>query len=287
MPPFDRFSTRQPYPGGQIVPYDVNGAPALDAEKVDDFLTSSLVAGTGITITHDEVGNTFTIASTVSAGAPLNSPAFTGTPTITNNGSGDINHLTFIAAFLANEKKALAWKDATNFVGKVSTLFDGTATNIVISHLYNGGYGSAEVFRFTPTGPKLTVHPTTASASNAVIDAATGALARSTSLGTWKKDIRPIRLEYAYRLLDLDPIRYRSNSDFDDQRRVHWGWTAEDAVAKRLLPLVALDTEGNPSGIQYERAVVALAMIDKHQEERIVALEAEVAALKALVQPLN
>jgi hypothetical protein len=32
---------------------------------------------------------------------------------------------------------------------------------------------------------------------------------------------------------------------------------------------------------------VALAMIDKHQEERIVALEAEVAALKALVQPLN
>lgn len=67
---------------------------------------------------------------------------------------------------------------------------------------------------------------TTASASNVFLDSSnSNILLRSTSSLKYKQNILPTEAD---KILDLRPIKYRSNSEYDDQTLYHYGLIAEE-----------------------------------------------------------
>ena len=150
---------------------------------------------------------------------------------------------------------------------------------------------------------------TTASAANAFLDnAASNNLLRSTSSSRYKKNIRPLPVEQAKKILLMQPVTYQSTADADDpnltwyglvaenvasvdDRLVNWSYAPEDMEA--IVQEEEFD-DGNgkkikyktkrgfkpkpgaqlvPDGVQYERFVAHLLAIVKDQESRLTALE--------------
>lgn len=121
-------------------------------------------------------------------------------------------------------------------------------------------------------------HGTTGSAANAFLDSGTGLLSRSTSSARYKKDMEPMTLEDARRMLALRPVTYRSKAKHDDPDRVFLGLVAEEvaAVDDRYVHL----WDGKPDGVMYDRLVAPLLVLSGDHESRIRELEAELAALR-------
>jgi hypothetical protein len=125
---------------------------------------------------------------------------------------------------------------------------------------------------------------TTASAANAFMDAGNGnALIRSTSSRRYKTDIEPLNPAYAERVLQLEPIWYRSTSEAD---RTDWSWfglIAEDvaAIEPRLVHWMQDGDSSIPDGVQYERLSVLLLAVVKQMRAELDALKAGQAPVAA------
>ncbi|MHA6732434.1 tail fiber domain-containing protein [Devosia sp. A369] len=141
---------------------------------------------------------------------------------------------------------------------------------------------------------------TTADAANLVV-LSTGQIVRSTSSGEFKTDIEPLTDEWADKVLELEPVYYRSTCEADNPE---WGWyglVAEDAA--QIDPRFAswdrkpvVDGEGNPvidefghqvledlpapNGVPYGRLSVSLLVVIKKQQRQIDDLVARVRALE-------
>ena len=140
---------------------------------------------------------------------------------------------------------------------------------------------------------------TTASAANVVVFS-TGQLLRSTSSGSLKTAVEPMTRAWADRVLDLQPVYYRSLCPADNS---DWGWyglIAEDAaqvdprfaswgrkelrdasgavIKDPATGLATYEDQATPNGVPYERLVVNLIAVIKRHEQ-------EINALKQLLQP--
>ena len=155
---------------------------------------------------------------------------------------------------------------------------------------------------------------TTASAANVFVTSG-GILQRSTSSARFKTNVQPIEDEWADKILDLEPVFYKSTAPGDTSNPdwTYYGLIAED-VAQVDGRYVHFDTgykprdpankdeDGNPDpipatprkpqnewvadGVQYERMVVPLISVVKRQRARIEALEAQVSELTAQMSAL-
>lgn len=91
-----------------------------------------------------------------------------------------------------------------------------------------------EQFRLTPSHAYFPAIGTTASAANAFLNSGSSPvneLLRSTSSLAYKRDVEPLQEEYANKVLDLQPIWYRSKASNDNPDWSWYGLGAED-VAK-------------------------------------------------------
>ncbi|API58523.1 hypothetical protein BSL82_03710 [Tardibacter chloracetimidivorans] len=184
----------------------------------------------------------------------------------------------------------------------------------LVQNAFGGGmldiYGAAGVLAIrldssgtiTSTG---TYSATTANAANMYVHT-DGSFNRSTSSLRYKNVLEPIADEWAYKLLDLDGIFYKSKCEADNQDWTYYGFGAEDVaqidprwvhwktqeyaaiLANGQEPELVQLPEPVADGVQYERMVVALQHIAKREkaraddaEARLNAIEARLAALEA------
>lgn len=115
---------------------------------------------------------------------------------------------------------------------------------------------------------------TTASGSNVYVDTL-GFLFRSTSSKKYKKDIEPYDLEWAYKVLEFEPIVYKPTENAANPDWTYYGYIAEQVakVDPRYTHMEINDGVPSPSGVMYERIVVAQGMIIKDLLDRVDALE--------------
>lgn len=113
------------------------------------------------------------------------------------------------------------------------------------------------------SGYNYFVHPTTGASANAVIDATTGLLQRSTSSLRYKIDVEPIA--DSAKVLQLDPIWYRSNPETCPNDNPQWSWysfSAEQAaeIDPRFVHWVK-DEDGTliPDSVQ-DRPIIAMLL---------------------------
>lgn len=105
--------------------------------------------------------------------------------------------------------------------------------NDVAQYSIFGGAG-VEQFRITPSHAYFPEIGTTASAANAFLNSGSSPaneLLRSTSSLAYKRDVEPLEQQYADRVLDLDPIWYRSKASNDNPDWSWYGLGAEDVAA--------------------------------------------------------
>lgn len=115
---------------------------------------------------------------------------------------------------------------------------------------------------------------TTASGSNVYVDTL-GFLFRSTSSKKYKKDIEPYDLEWAYKVLEFEPVVYKPTENAANPDWTYYGYIAEQVakVDPRYTHMEINDGVPSPSGVMYERIVVAQGMIIKDLLDRVDALE--------------
>lgn len=193
------------------------------------------------------------------------------------------------------------------------------------SYLFNlwDGVTTAGTFTFRGTLFKAegAYAATTASAANVNV-ASDGTLARSTSSEKYKTNIEPMSNELADKILEMEPIWYRSTCDLDDPTWSWWGLSAE-AVAKidpRLVhwktyemvttiedriveeevdgeivsrteqvpvaTAIALDTP-EPEGVAYERLTVFLINMVKRIWAWQSSAQAEICGLQSQIEALE
>lgn len=151
---------------------------------------------------------------------------------------------------------------------------------------------------------------TTASAANAVLVGGNNQLLRSTSSSSIKTDVEPILQEFADKVLELEPVWFRSTAKGDitgsdgtelekskwsfwgliaedvakvDPRLVHWIHPAVDKRPWKKMSKKAWEVEPTAleaSGVQYERIGVLLINVVKRLKAKVEQLEAEISALK-------
>jgi hypothetical protein len=130
--------------------------------------------------------------------------------------------------------------------------------------------------------------PTTASGANVFMDAGNfNLLKRSTSSRRYKQEIEPMRDELADRVLELEPVWYRSTAEGDRAEWSYYGLIAEDVarVGPRWVrwgrppggtPEAAAGREAEamrPDAVQYDRLVVPLLSVVRRQQRRLAELE--------------
>ena len=101
-----------------------------------------------------------------------------------------------------------------------------------------------------------------------------GDLCRVSSSKRYKKNIRELESQ-PDKILDLKPVSFewKTTSEKDV------GLIAED-VHKLIPALVGYDKEGRPDAVKYDKVAIYLLEVVKEQQERISALEKEIAELK-------
>jgi hypothetical protein len=175
----------------------------------------------------------------------------------------------------------------------VDALASGTANSTWNIRNYNNGTYYENIKTNFTGEVSFPSHTTTAAAANAVLDASNKYLFRSTSSLAYKTGVEPLDSKFADRVLQLQPIWYRSIADADrkdwswyglgaeqvaqvEPRLVHWRWSVmiEDEHGQ---PVPAPGAKLIPDGVQYERRAVLLLDVVKRQEQRIAQLEAKLA----------
>lgn len=154
-------------------------------------------------------------------------------------------------------------------------------------------------------------HTTTASAANCFINTADGRIYRSTSSLRYKKDVEPLWDDIGNKVLQLEPIFYRSNDLTDDNQE--WSWYSfpaettatidarfalwgnepkRDADGNIIYTTVIgpndeelqgpaeLEEELSPNGINYNAIVAALVNLVQRQEAKINDLTTRIEVLE-------
>ena len=149
---------------------------------------------------------------------------------------------------------------------------------------------------------------TTVNAANAFIDsAANNRIYRSSSSIQFKKDIESVNPSYSEKVLELQPVWYRSKCEADNSEWSYWGLIAEEVekVDPRLVTygynhedyetveitkengdviseqVPKKDAVKKPMGVQYDRVPVLMLDILKKQQKQIEELSAKVEALES------
>jgi hypothetical protein len=170
--------------------------------------------------------------------------------------------------------------------------------------VWNGGN-----LRWWVTNPGTMLNPgtygnTTASAANVYVHT-DGSFNRSTSSLRFKEVLEPVADDWAYKLLDLEGIFYKSKCSGDNQDWTYYGFGAE-AVAQidprwvfwKTHEYAAITAKGEEpelvrlpepvaDGVQYERMVVALQHIAKREKARADAAEARLNAIEVRLAALE
>ena len=232
----------------------------------------------------------FNIANSV--GTQIHVPTL---PTATDQRTGFI-------IFGANDGTPRNAAAVTSFSEGAWTAGASHPANVRLETTASGSASRTERMRIGASGsPYFQGATTTASAANAFLNSAStpaNELLRSTSSAKYKRDIEALEEPYADRVLELNPVWYRSKAQADnpdwswygllaedvariDPRLVHWGYQSddyeavevEDSSGSRIDYNLKLDAELKPDGVMYDRLSVLLLSVIKRQEKRIARLE--------------
>ena len=109
--------------------------------------------------------------------------------------------------------------------------------------------------------------------SNIAINTGTGQIYRDTSSKRYKKDIHPVVLDDAQKILDISAKNYVYKSEPHTQRS---GFIAEELDGVDYLKrFVVYNAEGLPDGVNYDKIVAPLLEIVRDNKNRITDLEAQ------------
>lgn len=184
---------------------------SADATKIGAFELSGVSSGTVRTLTWPNASGTIMTRETAESITGLKGIS-RGTATTA------VDYLQFIPTDWATGKPGF-------YIGK-GVIQD--RWNLI---LYDG-VNSAGSIRFS-SGSFLSegVYATTTAAAANVNVASDGTLARSTSSEKYKANIEPMTDEWADKILNMEPIWYRSTCEIDNASWSYWGLSAE-AVAE-------------------------------------------------------
>ena len=238
-------------------------------EYIEDVIAGALVAGTSITVTYDDVGNTITVAhADTSSQASINNSNGTVIQDVTLDDSGHVTALGSVN--LDGRYYTETEADARFLRGDTSDTMSGTltltgdlrATGVLDS---DGSYAQ-----------------TTANAAN-IYFGVNRELYRSTSSIRYKTDVETLDNGHADAVFSLRPVWFRSVAQGDNSEWSYYGFIAEEvaSVDPRLV-YFGRDESGAlvPEGVQYDRVVPHLVNVVQRQQAQIDALEARLAALE-------
>lgn len=141
----------------------------------------------------------------------------------------------------------------------------------------------------TPTDDVRIDHATTSSTANAVLDATTKRLSRSTSSRRYKQNIEDATVDTAA-FLAIRKRRWRDRAEVEadpDTTRRYVGAIAEELHDLGLTEFVEYDPAGKPDAIAYPRLTIGLLAVDQAQQAEIDALKQTVADLTARLDALT
>jgi hypothetical protein len=149
---------------------------------------------------------------------------------------------------------------------------------------------------------------TVSGSANAIIDSsANNRIYRQTSSIKFKKDIEPVDPLYSEKVLELQPVWYRSKCEADNSEWSYWGLIAEEVekIDSRLVTygyededyeiikttkengdivserIPKKDAIKKPMGVQYDRVPILMLDILKKQQKQIEELFAKIKALES------
>lgn len=154
---------------------------------------------------------------------------------------------------------------------------------------YFGGYGfvwrnssDTTIAQFTESGSFYvpSVYNATSSSSANVYVSSGGFIRRSTSSRKYKTDIEDLPDESADKIFSCRPVQFKSLCDDDNKDKTRFGLIAEE-VAEHLPELVSFGENNNePEGVEYDHFVSLLINVAKRQRDKIMTLEARLAAIE-------
>jgi hypothetical protein len=170
----------------------------------------------------------------------------------------------------------------------------GSAGDILLAHFDGGGEGAAVTASMGSTpdaiaylagdigqnafagyfdGDVYVIGMSSTTGTDVVVDA-NGKLWKKSSSKRYKENIRELEIN-PEKVLHLDPVRFSWKTTGEEDV----GLVAEDV--EQLLPdLVIYDREGRPDAVKYDRVTIYLLKVMKDQQERISALEKEIADMR-------
>lgn len=107
-----------------------------------------------------------------------------------------------------------------------------------------------------------------------------GRLVRTPSTGRVKRNVKPLSLDAARLVLDLEPVTFRYRAEVEEDGPVYPGFIAEQAAEVGADLWVTRDLDGEPAGIRYAEMVAAHNLILKQHDEQIADLRREIAELR-------
>lgn len=129
--------------------------------------------------------------------------------------------------------------------------------------------------------------PTSGGSANAVIDAVTGLLTRSTSSRRYKKNIMNHQADVE-KFMKLHAVTFESNDSTDSNR--YLGLIAEEVAEigdSQLDLLVVRDADGNPEAINYDRVPIILLPVVQKLVDAVDELQDIVEALESRIEQLE
>jgi hypothetical protein len=256
-----------------------SGGDATSHIAMFDSATGSLAALTDPGITYNATTNVLTstfagaLTGNVTGNASGSALTVTQAAQTAITSVGTLSALTVTGALVANDDVTMAATKKLYLDGGGDTYLAEQGADDF--HIFVGGSEKMRLTGNTARFPGAYAN-TTGSAVNMFVSSS-GDLARSTSSLRYKTDVVDYELERAQSLIAaLEPISYRHKQE--DHH--HLGFTAE-AVSPLEPLLVALNEDGEPDSLEYERIVVPLTAVVQSQMAEIAALTDRIAALEA------
>lgn len=190
----------------------------------------------GVTRTMADLNSTQTFSNKTFTAPVLG--AATGTTLALNGASLSGHHLAVAGDLMlsrtvagAGERLINFYNGATNSI-QIDFVTGNTADGQIVFYTKSQSGSLAETARFGADGAvSFRQAGTTAAAANGYVDGSNGLLLRSTSSRRYKTDEEALDPAYAERVLELEPIWYRSLADSDNPAWSFYGLAAEDVAA--------------------------------------------------------
>lgn len=167
--------------------------------------------------------------------------------------------------------------------------------NVVASDLATGGGINTDVANgclgiYSLTSKVKIQHLTTAAAANAVLDAGTGILTRSTSSRRYKDDVEDMAPLDLDAVLAMQPKTWRDKLEIEadpNTTRRYVGLIAEDLDALGLTQFIVYDDDGQPEAISYPLMFIPLLELAKDQQARLDRQQEQIDALTRRLDALD